>query len=482
MANLFKIFEPAPEAPPCYENEEEMKQKYKYWRLRQLYSTFVGYGVFYFVRKNISIAIPLIESSLGMSKAAIGTIVSVSDVVYGISKFVNGFLGDRCNARYFMAVGLLLSALANFLFGMNSAFLVLLFAWVINGWFQGMGSPPCSRVICHWFTSKERGTYWSIWNTSHQIGLSIVLVMGGYLGEHFGWRWVFYVPAAIAGLTALFLLERLRDTPQSLGLPDPEYYTGEKEFANLATDKAEGSEKEYHTKFSKETELTLPSEEPEQKQSTKEFFNFLCRHVFNNPYIWAICLANFFIYILRYGLVTWGPSYLTYRGIPLVNAGLTMALFEISGLVGSLVAGLITDRYLNGKRAPVCLAYSIVTIIGIIGFWKMPVFSSAWVYTLVFMFLGFFIYGPQLLVAVMATDLATKKAAATAVGMTGLFGYISSVVSGWGMGLLLDKYDWDVAFQMLVICAIAAAIPFIYTWGAKPNDLEELEEADQENK
>lgn len=230
LNKALSIFKPAEPIGPQYKNEEEMRSQYGYWRLRQLYSTFVGYGVFYFVRKNISIAIPLLESSLGISKAAIGMIVSVSDVVYGVSKFVNGFLGDRCNARYFMAVGLLLSALANFMFGMNSAVGVLLAAWVLNGWFQGMGSPPCSRVICHWFSSKERGTYWSIWNTSHQIGLSLILIMGGYLGEYFGWRYVFCVPAAIAALTSLFLLERMRDTPASLGLPDPEVYTKEKPF------------------------------------------------------------------------------------------------------------------------------------------------------------------------------------------------------------------------------------------------------------
>ena len=200
LNKALSIFKPAEPIAPQYKNEEEMRNQYGYWRLRQLYSTFVGYGVFYFVRKNISIAIPLLESSLGISKAAIGMIVSISDVVYGVSKFVNGFLGDRCNARYFMAVGLLLSALANFMFGMSSAVGVLLAAWVLNGWFQGMGSPPCSRVICHWFSSKERGTYWSIWNTSHQIGLSLILIMGGYLGEYFGWRYVFCVPAAITFL------------------------------------------------------------------------------------------------------------------------------------------------------------------------------------------------------------------------------------------------------------------------------------------
>ena len=481
LSKIFSIFTPPPCIEPQYETEEEMRKKYKYWRIRQLYSTFAGYGVFYFVRKNISIAIPLLEQSLGISKAAIGLIVSVSDVVYGISKFVNGFLGDRCNPRYFMAVGLLGSALANFMFGMNTAFAVLLIAWVLNGWFQGMGSPPCTRIICHWFSSKERGTYWSIWNTSHQVGLSIVLVMGGYLGEHFGWQYVFCVPAAIAGLVSLFLLERLRDTPGSLGLPIPEVYTGEKPFEAPTTDTTapaanadgENQSASNNTTGKKSTQIV------EEKQSTAEFFRFLCNHVFNNSYIWAVCLANFFIYILRYGFVNWGPSYLKSQGITLTTAGFTMACFEVAGLFGSLLAGWLTDRYFKGKRAPVCVAYMIVTLVGVFAFWKLPAGSSALVYTLMFVLLGFFIYGPQVLVAIMATDYATKKAAATAVGMTGLFGYLSSIVAGWGMGRILDVYNWDTAFMMLLGCTVLTIIPFLYTWSAKPNDLEELEANDQ---
>lgn len=420
-----------------------MRSQYKYWRIRQLYSTFIGYGIYYFVRKNIPIAIPLMETDLGLAKADLGKILSFADVFYGISKFINGFLGDRCNARYFMAVGLLMSAIANFFFGMSSALWVLIGVWMINGWFQGMGSPPCSRIICHWFSPRERGTYWSIWNTSHQVGLSLVLVMAGYLGEHFGWRFVFYVPAAIAGIVSLFLLERLRDTPASLGLPPAEVYAGDEQLSEV--------------------------KEPEAKQSNREFFRFLCGNVFNNPYVWAVCIANFFIYILRYGFVNWAPSYLSYKGIALTSTGWMVAGFEIAGLVGSLIAGWMTDRFFNGRRAPVCVAYMLLSAAAIFCFWKMP-FNSPGAYAGMLLMVGFMIYGPQLLVAVMACDLATKRAAATAVGMTGLFGYLSAIVSGWGLGHILDSYGWDWAFRILVLCALLATLPFVYAWNAKPKE------------
>lgn len=147
-----------------------------------------------------------------------------------------------------------------------------------------------------------------------------------------------------------------------------------------------------------------------------------------------------------------------------------MACFELAGIAGSLLAGWLTDRFFKGRRAPVCVAYMAASFLGILLFWKIPQNSSPWLYTAVLVMVGFFIYGPQLLVAVMATDLATKKAAATAVGMTGLFGYLSSIVSGWGLGHVLDNHGWDYAFMMLLGCAFCALLPFLYAWGAKPQE------------
>ncbi len=451
MSFVKKFIEPPEAQPPCYETEEEMKAKYKYWRFRQLYATFIGYAVYYFVRKNIALAVPLMTdpaSGLGLTKADMGKVMSFGDVVYGVSKSFNGFLGDRCNPRYFMAFGLLMSALANFFFGMNTTVGVLILFWCLNGWFQGMGAAPCSRVITHWYHAKERGVYWGIWNTSHQVGLSIVLVMAGYLGEYMGWQYIFWVPAALAGLTSLFLLERLRDTPASLGLPEPEVYTGEQKMEEAKIEK-------------------------EEKQTTKEFFHFLCHNVFNNPALWMICIANFLIYVLRYGFVNWAPAFLTDKGINLANIGWMVAGFEIAGLCGSLLAGWITDRFFAGQRSPVCVAYMLLSTLAIYGFWKIET-NNAFVYGAMLLLVGFLIYGPQMLVAVMATDLATKKAAATAVGMTGLFGYASGIVSGWGLGHVLDHYGWDQAFMGLVICSAVTIIPFICCWNAKPRQVSEL--------
>ena len=172
----------------------------------------------------------------------------VHGLIYGVSKFINGFIGDRVNARYFMVSGLILSSACNLIFGFSSAVLVFGIVWMANGWFQGMGFPPCARLLTHWVPPKELATKMSIWNTSHSIGAGLVVIVCGYVVS-LGWRWCFFFPSAIALFGAVLLWSGLRDIPASVGLPEicPE---------------------------------GMSQEESEHKDTSKEFKQFVRRKVF----------------------------------------------------------------------------------------------------------------------------------------------------------------------------------------------------------
>jgi OPA family glycerol-3-phosphate transporter-like MFS transporter/OPA family sugar phosphate sensor protein UhpC-like MFS transporter len=137
---------------------ESITSTYRYWRLRILYSTIIGYAIFYFVRTNIGVALPAIQNELHISKSRLGAVLTAFGLVYGLSKFINGFVGDRVNPRYFMSLGLICSAAMNVGFGLSSAVVTFAIFWLLNGWFQGMGFPPCAKSIAHWFAPGERST------------------------------------------------------------------------------------------------------------------------------------------------------------------------------------------------------------------------------------------------------------------------------------------------------------------------------------
>src|SRR5262249_1924720 len=157
------------------------------------------YGAFYFVRKNLSVAMPVMEQQLHIAKSDLGLFLTLHGLLYGVSKFANGILTDRADGRVFMAVGLAASAILNICFGLSSTVVALGIIWMANGWFQGMGYPPCARLLTHWFGPRELATKMSFWNASHSLGAGAIVVLCGYLVTHFSsWRVCFFVPAAIA--------------------------------------------------------------------------------------------------------------------------------------------------------------------------------------------------------------------------------------------------------------------------------------------
>lgn len=418
----------------------EFANRFKYWQVRTIIGSMVGYALFYFVRKNLSIAMPAMQTDLGISKTELGIFLTLHGVIYGVSKFANGFIGDRVNARYFMVIGLVLSAICNLLFGFSSAVLTLGIVWMLNGWFQGMGYPPCARLLTHWIPPKELATKMSIWNTSHSIGAGLVVIMCGYI-VNLGWRWCFYVPSLIAFLGAVALWFTIRDVPASVGLPA------------IIPEGVSKTEAEYNG-------------------TGKDFKQFVRKQVFGNPVIWILALSNFFVYTIRYAVLDWGPTLLSeWKGVSVQHAGWMVASFEIAGIVGMLISGWATDRFFGGRASRVALICMLLATFFIFLFWLL-VAPPTWLATIVLMAAGFCIYGPQALVGIAAANLATKRAAATAVGFTGLFGYASTVISGWGLGYLAENLGWSYAMGALVGIGITGTLVLLMAWNSKADGYE----------
>ena len=154
------------------------------------------------------------------------------------------------------------------------------------------------------------------------------------------------------------------------------------------------------------------------------------------------------------------------KHIKLTNAGWMVAAFEASGVAGMLVSGWLTDRFFGGRGARLCVFSMLLTALSMLLFWKLPA-QSPGISTLLLCLAGFFLYGPQALVGVVVTNLATKRLAATAIGFTGIFSYASTLVSGWGLGALVQHYGWNAALAGLTATALISALLFSLVWPAK---------------
>ncbi|MCB1181377.1 MAG: MFS transporter [Chlamydiia bacterium] len=440
MNVILNFFKPAPHIEEI-EDKSLIKKEYRYWRIRIFYSMFIGYVFYYFTRKSFTFAMPALMQDLGFNKAQLGILGSVLYITYGLSKFVSGVMSDQANPRFFMAIGLIITGCATIFFGFSSSLLLLAVFWGINGWFQGWGWPPCARLLTHWYSQSERGSWWSFWSTSHNVGGFLIPILVGYCISYFGWRGAMFVPGGLCVVMGILLMDRLRDTPQSLGLPKIEKWR----------DDYSGTEQKIQSK--------------EKELSTREI---LFDYVLTNKWVWLLAIASFFVYVVRMAINDWSALYLIEtKNYTIMEANACVAFFEVGGLFGMLVAGWLSDKVSSGKRGPMNVVFSLGMLLSVLVLWLMPgvgpFFDTAILFTI-----GFFLFGPQMLIGLAAAELSHKKAAGTASGFAGWFAYFGAASAGYPLGKVAQDYGWSGYFVILGGCCMLTILLFLPMWRAKP--------------
>lgn len=411
---------------------DRIDPEYRRLRRQVFLGIFIGYAAYYLVRKNFALAIPdILQEYPHYSKAALGTAMTGLSIAYGLSKFVMGSVSDRSNPRWFMSLGLLLTSTVTFTFGVFPAIYSSLFIIValqsLNGWFNGMGWPPCGKTMVHWWSTKERGFTVAVWNVAHNVGGALVakLALLGVVLFH-DWGAKFYFNAVIAAGCAVLIALFLRDTPQSCGLPPIEHY-----------------KKDYPVGY---------SEEHERIFTFREIF---LRYVFCNRLLWAIAVANAFAYFVRYGVVDWVPTYLqTAKGFSFKQSSLAWSAFEYAAIPGTILCGWMSDRVFKGRRAPATILFMGLTLLALVAY-ALNRHGPLWIDLVSLMAIGFFVYGPIMIIGLHALDLVPKKAAGTAAGFTGFFGYVfGSAIAGTGVGWIADRWEWTGVFVTMMVCCV----------------------------
>lgn len=441
MSSIFSFLKPAPHVTEIAD-ENVVKEKYTYWRIRILYSIFIGYAFYYFTRKSFTFAMPGLIADLHFNKSDLGMLGSIFSIAYGVSKFSSGIISDRTTPRYFMAIGLIVTGVLNICFGFSSSLLMFCLFWGLNGWFQGFGAPPCSRFLTQWYSQSERGSWWSTWSVSHNVGSFLIpWIVGFCLEYHLGWRYAMYIPGTICIFGGFFLINRLRDTPQSLGLPPIEQYRNDY------------------------TGVVRTEAGHERKFSTKEILSSVIR----NKYVWLLGLAYVFVYLVRQGASDWTALYLIEtKGYDRLWANGCVSLFDVGGFCGSLAAGWASDRLFNAYRGPVNFLYAVGIVIGVTAFWFLPA-GYPLLDTCLVLFLGFMVYGPQMLIGVMAVELSPKQAASTATGFVGCFAYMGAAMAGYPLGAIIDTWGWNGYFCALAVGGALAVLMLLPLYNVKEN-------------
>ena len=447
-------------------DEAGQKKYHRSLALQSFIAGTLGYSLYYVCRTSLNVMKkPILDSGM-LDATQLGIIGSALLFAYAIGKFINGFLADHSNIKRFMAAGLLVSTLANLtmgvigLFGSNNAFIgeavipstvvFFIFAtmWGINGWSQSMGAAPAIIALSRWFPLSRRGTFYGFFSASHNIGEWLSFIFVGSIVAVSGWQWGFFGAAIAGAIGIIIILFLMHDTPESKGLPSIEVLTGEK------------------------------VEEKKKDESAGEAQKLALR----TPAVWILALASAFMYISRYSLNSWGILFLQEeKGFELADATFIISINALLGIVGTVLAGWMSDVLFKGDR-------------------KMPAFVSGIMLSVSY---ALFVYGGNeywvniasmvlfgiaigVLIAflggLMAIDVVPRKATGAALGIVGCASYIAAgiqdVVSGWlidsnltetvnELGEVVKHYDFSSAAIFWIGASVISFLLPILNWGKK---------------
>jgi OPA family phosphoglycerate-like MFS transporter len=430
MFSLLKPGAAAKRVPP-----EQVQATYQRYRMQALLSVFLGYLAYYIVRNNFTLSTPYLKEHLDLSATQIGMLSSCMLIAYGISKGVMSSLADKANPKVFMACGLVLCAIVNVGLGFSTAFWIFAALVVFNGLFQGMGVGPSFITIANWFPRRERGRVGAFWNISHNIGGGVVAPIVGVafavLGsEH--WQSASYiVPAGVAVLFALVVLWLGKGSPRSEGLPALE-------------------------QMMPEETIRVKTGVQEQAPENMSAFQIFCTYVLRNKNAWYVSLVDVFVYMVRFGMISWLPIYLlTEKHFSKEQMSIAFLFFEWAAIPSTLLAGWLSDKLFKGRRMPLAMICMVMIFICLIGYWKS---DSLLMVTIFAAIVGCLIYVPQFLASVQTMEIVPSFAVGSAVGLRGFMSYIFGATLGTSLfGVMVDQMGWHGGFYLLmggVVCCI----------------------------
>ncbi|MDR2748277.1 MAG: MFS transporter [Bifidobacteriaceae bacterium] len=434
--SLLNILKASPDAKILVP-KDKIKSVFHLRQAGVMVATCVGYIGYYILRLIFTTQQTDIMNEYGLSKGDIGMVLACFGIGYGISKAFMGLIADKSNPRYYIALGLILSAIANVGLGSTSNIAVMMVLMTLMSTAQSMGAPACQKLILFWWSRKYKGTAFSVWASAHNFGAFFCVAtisMAGALVPGWGLPGTFYMGSIVSVIIAVFIVIIGADRPSSVGLPP---------VAEL-----------FH-----EYQVLTNGEVVTDDTTTLKLSEIFVKYVLKNKMVWAICLASMSLYIVRYGILSWIPSYLVEaNGFEKGWAKWFVGLFELCAVPGVILLGLFSDKIAAARRVPACIAAVIGLVICLIGYF----FSQDHTVIIVsLLIMGNCIYAPLALIGLMVNEAAPKFAVGATSGFMGFFQYVFGEIAATALiGKLVDSFGWSA--NMIVIgCALCLTLSLL---------------------
>lgn len=417
-----------------------MTPKQQAWRLRIFVLTWLAYAGFYFCRKNLSVAMPLLERDLGFSNLQLANVVFGYSLLYALGQFVSGVLADRFGPRRVVGAGLFLAIVSNIAMGFSASLVMFAFLGCLNGAGQSTGWSGLVKNMACWFRRRERGVVMAWWSTNYVLGGFLATIFatfaatGGSILPALGWRRGFWAPALVLSAIAAAYVIWVRNEPRDAGVDD------------VLDDEEPG-----------ETRSGAPPPGPDSLAPL--------RHILKDGAVWIGGGMFFCLKLTRYAFLFWLPVYMTqHLKYAAGEAGYTSALFELSGFGGALLAGYASDKLMQSRRFSVgtCMLLGLAAATGV-----HPALAATGRLgnAVGIALIGIMTYGPDTLISgAAAQDIGSRRGAGTAAGFIDGVGSLGQLFSPYLVAFVTQQYGWDALFRLFVVFACAGACLGVTRW------------------
>ncbi|MER7394327.1 MFS transporter [Streptomyces sp. NPDC000151] len=433
-----------PEQPPggVLSTREALKGMTR-WRRRIFAVTWLAYAGFYFVRQAFSVAKlgilddPLVSGVL--TEQVLGVLDAVYLAAYAAGQFLWGMWADRFGPRVVVAGGMVGAVLAACAMGVSSAVLVFGGAMVLQGLAQSTGWAPLCKNMGSFFTVRERGRVLGIWSSNYAFGgLAAPPFLGWWAYEVFdSWHAAFLAGAATLAVVLVLFLVFQRNTPQDVGLPDP----NRTEEESAAGDQASAA--------------------PRQPALV------LYKEALRDRMVLTLGAAYFLLKPARYAILLWGPVIVSRRLPEVGNVGATLipVAFGVAGVLAPILIGWVSDTVFRSRRVPPCvLALGLLTVVLAL-FMPLTATGNAAVMIAVLAVIGLAVYAADAMIScVAAVDFGSAGGAGTAAGLVNGCGSVGAILGGLLPGFL----SGTALFYGFAGAALLAGLLLLPQWNRVP--------------
>jgi DHA2 family multidrug resistance protein len=302
-----------------------------------------------------NVALPYMQGSVSASADQINWVLTSYIVAAAIMTPPSGFLANRFGRKCVLMVAVAGFVAASVLCGIAQSLLEIVAFRLLQGLFGAALVPIGQSILLDIYTPEERGSAMALFGVSVMVGPVLGPVIGGWLTDHYSWRWVFYINVPIGALALAGISIFMKETKISSAARMDWLGFGSLSVAIAAMQVFldRGAQLDWFSSFEILIEATV---------CVSAFYIFLVHtstatHSFVNPKLFldrnfSVGMLFIFIvgitYLASLALLT--PYLQTLMGYPVVTAGLVMGprglgtmacMFLVGRLIGKVDTRLL---------------------------------------------------------------------------------------------------------------------------------------------